>query len=123
MHRINENEIREGDLIREERREDGSCSFLAIEYRASHRGDVISNASTHYLLERPKPAFEPHWGMTIADPADSGNMAVCTGVSDDAIDGKFIDWLTPNGWEAKSWAEQKLAEGWVVVENPEETHE
>ena len=116
--------IRNGDLIRVDVR-NGLSGLTAVEYTARHYGDVYVQGDvadfSFYLLDRPKPPVEPYWGMVVGDPSDCVCRAVyCPGHAKDKY-----GWLTysglheDNNWNSTEWIEEKLAEGWVVIEKPE----
>lgn len=109
--KIDPKDIRKGDLIRAEYGGKGE----ATEYRSTGDGLPWNTASTHYLLERPEPPFEPHWGMVIGDP----HIPSLRGAYLPQNHGDHLPWLTiDDGWAKDGWAKKKLAEGWVVIEKP-----
>lgn len=122
--KIDPSEIRKGDKIRVE-----DLNENAWEFRAQEDGvmGLRTGAGYTYLLERPEPPFEPHWGMVIGEylgHEDSGGGVKAVYVP--ANDG--YNWFShpePGGRKGiyyfeDSWAKQKLTEGWVVIEKPED---
>lgn len=124
--KIDRKDIREGDLIREERKSAPRGAYHAVEYTAL--ADTFTHASAvdadHYLLERREPPFEPHWGMVIGEPHEHSDDGGVKAVYVPTGDGH--NWFShpePEGKEGiyyfdDIWAKQKLAEGWVVIEKP-----
>lgn len=111
-------DIRKGDLIRFENNPNSESTRKATEYIAPEDKWGWTSMGKHYLLDRPVPPFEPHWGMVIGHPIDFGQRAVYMPhrVNDED------SWLNSEGddfWMDDDWAKQKLAEGWVVIEKPE----
>lgn len=121
--KIDPKDIRKGDKIRVEGGEE-TDDFTAMEYVAQHDEHSLTSywntykLEGYYLLERPEPPFEPYWGMVIGDPDHYDLRAVyIPGSPED-----FLPWLGDFGdagrW-SDTWAKQRLAEGWVVIEKPE----
>lgn len=115
-------DIRKGDLIRVEY-DYGTYRCAAIEYIAFCDNEYADpRAGFYYLLDRPVPPFEPHWGMVI------GSLDEWTGRAVYLPDykGDTVAWLTDEdsalrvgSWQTDDWAKKKLAEGWGVIEGPE----
>ena len=114
MKKIDVGDIRKGDKIRYDY--NNTRGSLAHEYIAASDGERCGMTGQHYLLERPEPPFEPKDGMHIQheenDPYYSGVR----------INGW---WLAldkeerSRHWFNDTWAKEKLASGWVVIEKPE----
>lgn len=122
---INPEDIQPNDLIRIEYPEGYQYERRsATEYRAERFGERkwTSPGCKHFLLERPEPPFEPYWGMVIGKP----NSIADRGVYLPSRKWDAIPWLAYNGeedqteWTENSWARARLAEGWVVIEKPED---
>lgn len=109
-------DIRKGDLIRVE--SPGAVTIAAIEYNAAYDTDPNrwEPKGDYYLLERK---FEPHWGTVIGLEGAPGSRAVY--LPTDSADG--TPWLTPHGWQDSVWAEDKLKNGWTVIEPPKDEKE
>lgn len=119
---IKPEDIREGDLVRWERASKEWSPYQVVEYQAVSSGyPWTENPGQHYLLDRPKPPFEPYWGMVIGNPNSIAERGVYS--PNRGID--TLPWLVYNEsegqteWQTNDWAKQKLAEGWVVIEKPE----
>lgn len=119
---IKPEDIREGDLIREERNKGIGVTYLAVEYRAVTKGAASEEGINFYLLERPEPPFDPYWGMVIHNPDIKHHRAVYSPATN--ID--YNPWIAvadsddpeSAGWRENNWAKQKLAEGWKILEKP-----
>lgn len=115
---INVEDIKKGDLIQEERPKEFGAIFSAVEFTAGSDGEHFfeEDDTTHYLLDRPEPPFEPYWGMVIGDPHLCNRRAVY--LPDAETDN--WPWLTyESGWVTDEWVKKKLAGVWVVIEKPE----
>lgn len=120
---IDPSEILEGDLIRIEGIP-GTRKGSATEYRAHKDGDTFTGdrylmGTEYYLLDRPEPPFEPYWGSVIGHPSDATLRAVYVPANEE----DYFPWCTLDEgtgfWNTDSWAERKLAAGWVVIDPPE----
>lgn len=113
-------DIRKGDLIRVEYPEGETYARrTATEHRAEHTGETLycPDGSQVFLLERPEPPFEPHWGMRIQHPHALANAIYVPYDYDNGhntwaltTDGEFL-----NEFMDDEWAKQKLAEGWIEI--------
>ena len=108
--------IRKGDLIRVEF--PGAVTIAAIEYNAVYDTDPNrwEPKGDCYLLERK---FEPQWGTVIGVNSYQGARGVY-------LPGDVNDpnpWLTSYGWQDSKWAEDKLKDGWEVIEPPKDEKE
>lgn len=109
-------DIRKGDLIRVEF--PGAVTIAAIEYNAAYDTDPNrwEPKGDYYLLERK---FEPYWGMVIGLKIDPASRAVY--IPNGKNDAQ--PWLSDTGWECSEWAEEKLKNGWTVIEPPKDEKE
>lgn len=122
---IKPEDIRKGDLIRIE--VGPPRNYRAIEFQATQDRDrhwFEEDGGVFYLLNRPGPPFEPYWGMVITGNPLSGHRAIYSPsyeydstpwVSTSYEGVRDEDW----DWCSNEWAEQKLAEGWTILEKPE----
>ena len=127
---IEPKDIRIGDKIRVEG-VDVQDDFTALEYTAKYDAHSLPGlwrsyeVKGYFLLDRPKPPFKPYWGMVIGErEAHEGNGAGLKAIYLPAEDGQ--NWFAQPEPERPgiyyfedSWAEQKIAEGWIVIEKPD----
>lgn len=114
---IKPEDIQRGDLIRYEYANEYDEAY---EIRAGGQNLDPGPGTKLFLLDRPVPPFEPYWGMVIVNPQNEERAVYVP-------DGKYdhspwlatVDGLFNDDAETDSWAKQKLAEGWVVIEKPE----
>lgn len=62
------------------------------------------------IIDIIEPPHEFKYGDVIGKPSATWNRAVFLPTGDDG----GLQWLSRNGWQTQEWADEQLANGWVI---------